>query len=130
MIPETLTPTMDACDLARKWIITPDLATRLLDMAGRLEFPVQIISGWRSKDVQEDLIRTGKGAPDEVSTHRSCPATGADLWPIIAVTDVVKARLGEAAFSAGLRWGGGSPPDPSTGIPSDWNHVDLGPRAR
>lgn len=129
MIPETIRPDTDACELAHKWILNPILADRLVAMASRLEFGVQIISGWRSKEHQEQLIRKGKGAPVDRSTHTSCPATGADLWPTIAVTDVVKARMGESAYVVGLRWGGGSPVDPDTGIPSDWNHYDLGPRS-
>jgi len=128
MIPQAITPETDLCELANKWKIDPVLAAALISMAERLPFPFQIISGWRSREHQEQLIRGGKGAPVDRSTHCSCPATGADLWPNVAVTNVVKATLGEAATIAGLRWGGGSPVDPDTGIPSDWNHVDLGPR--
>lgn len=130
MIAQLLTPDLDPCMIADRWIIAPELASRLLDMTDRLPFQVQLISGFRDREEQEALIREGRGAPFDVSTHTSCPATGADLWPTIHVTDVVKAELGAAATYAGLRWGGGSTPDPQTGIPWDWNHVDLGPRAR
>lgn len=130
MIPQLIEPTTDPCAIALTWKISLELAYALVNMASRLEFGIQIISGWRSRELQEQLIREGKGAPVDVSTHTSCPATGADLLPTIAVTNVVKARFGEAATITGLRWGGGSAPDPETGIPEDWNHVDLGPRAR
>lgn len=38
-----------------------------------------------------------------------------------------RVQFGLAANLAGLRWGGGSTVD-DTGVPSDWNHLDLGPR--
>jgi len=95
----------------------------------RIPFPIQIISGYRTAEQQEQLKREGaRTAPDELSTHRSCPATGADLWPEVTPTNPVKATLGTNARLVGLRWGGGSDVDPQTGIPSDWNHFDLGPR--
>jgi len=127
-LPQPISPGMDPCILVERWTISQELASRLILMAGRLEFGVKIISGWRSRELQEDLIRQGVGAPVDRSTHCSCPATGADLWPDVAVTEYLKARFGEAAVSSGLRWGGGSPVNPENGIPSDWNHVDLGPR--
>lgn len=46
------------------------------------------------------------------------------------MTNSVKARLGAEATHVGFRWGGGSPVDPETGIPSDWNHLDGGPAVR
>ena len=118
----------DMCQLAQRWRIAQELAFKLQDMAHRLPYQVSIISGYRSVEEQNVLIEEGKGAPLNRSTHVTCPATGADLWVAVAVTDVVKAVFGEAAVSSGLRWGGGSSVDPQTGIPSDWNHVDLGPR--
>jgi hypothetical protein len=129
MIPELLNPYQDSCELAGRWLISPTLAVRILDVAKRVPFGLQIISGFRTAEEQQELIEKGVGAPVEVSTHCSCPATGADLWPTIAITDVVKAIFGANVVSSRLRWGGGSPVDPETGIPSDWNHVDLGPRA-
>lgn len=120
----------DPCSLSGRWLICPRLAERLVAMASRLPFPVQIISGYRTPEHQLALGREGRPvAAVDRSTHTSCPATGADIWPGVAVTRVVQATMGEAAVVAGLRWGGGSPVDPNTGIPSDWNHVDLGPRA-
>jgi len=91
---------------------------------------VSIISGERTVREQDALRRSGRPTADnDKSTHLDCPATGSDLMPQIAVTNVVKARLGAEMVLAGLRWGGGSPVDPETGIPADWNHFDLGPRA-
>jgi uncharacterized protein YcbK (DUF882 family) len=130
MIPQTINPGWDhtsLCNFAAKWGISPVLAAKLQTMASRFPHGVQIISGWRSAEKQMKYIQEGKGAPLDRSTHVTCPATGADLWPLVAVTDVVKAVFGEAAVTSGLRWGGGSPVD-TNGIPSDWNHVDLGPR--
>lgn len=129
MIPQAITPETDYCQLARAWQLQQILAWNLVRMTRRLEFAVSIISGHRSCEQQEALRREGRpAAPCDVSTHVVCPAQGADLLPGVAPTNAVKARFGEAALSVGLRWGGGSPIDPETGIPSDWNHVDMGPR--
>jgi len=120
----------DTCDLVERWGLSEALAFRLERLASLLEFPITIISGLRSAAQQNALRRDGRPAADnDRSTHLSCPATGADVMPTIAVTNIVKARLGAEGTRAGLRWGGGSPVDPRTGIPSDWNHFDLGPRA-
>jgi len=128
-IPELLRQEEDPCALAQRWGISDELAIRLLVAASRLEFPVSIISGLRTQREQEALRRARRPVADpDKSTHLSCPASGADVMPQIAVTNVVKARLGAEGVLAGLRWGGGSPVDPETGIPSDWNHFDLGPR--
>jgi len=132
MIPDTISPEAtdeQLCQLAEKWKIEGELLERIFCMAGRLPFGLQIISGYRSPEHQLELKRSGRpAAHPDISTHCACPATGADLWPTIAVSRVVKATFGEAARVCGLRWGGGSPVDPDNGIPSDWNHVDLGPR--
>jgi len=127
-VPQLITG-RDGCAFADDWGLADDLAFRLELLATRLEFPISIISGLRTAAEQNDLREDGlPTAPNDLSTHLACPATGADLWPGIAVTDVVKARLGAEATLVGLRWGGGSPVNPDTGIPSDWNHFDLGPR--
>jgi len=118
-----------------RWLITPELAVRLLDLE-RLwvdRFPgiggLSIISGHRTREEQEQLELEGRpAAEDRLSTHRSCPATGADVRLPLEADDYVKAELGRLCLLAGLRWGGGSPKS-SLGIPVDWNHVDLGPRA-
>lgn len=117
------------CALGHKWGISNEILSRIACMAQRLPFGISILSGYRTKETQQDLIREGKGAPDHLSNHRVCPARAADLWPDVTPTRVVQATFGEAAVACGLRWGGGSPVDPDTGIPSDWNHVDLGPRS-
>lgn len=120
------------CSLAGRWLIAADLAYRLGLLVGFLEedlgfeLAVTIISGWRSAEVQAGLPHA---APDALSTHRSCPATGADLWLSTTADNALKLKFGLAAQRAGLRWGGGSPIDPNTQIPSDWNHVDLGRRS-
>lgn len=128
-IPELISPESDVCGLVERWGIDDELARRLIAATWRLEFPVSIISGFRTTAMQDYLRRAGSPtAPNDRSTHLSCPATGADLLPQIAITNVVKARLGTEMHLAGLRWGGNSDKDPDTGIPSDWNHFDLGPR--
>jgi len=135
MIPQRLEPNADAemiCALAASWKISAELAVRLHKFAKLLEriFNVSIISGYRTPEEQQALRRSGRPtAPDDVSTHLTCPATGADLQPGVAVTNQVIAEFGRAAALSGLRWGGGSPVDAATGFPTDWQHVDLGPRA-
>lgn len=91
--------------------------------------PVWIISGWRTREEQRRLHRIGRqAAPDELSTHRSCPATGVDIsLGSTPPSDVIRA-WGDLVELNGLRWGGGSPKD-ERGIPSDWPHVDAGRRA-
>lgn len=131
MIAQVVEPSTDPCILSERWIIAPELAEKIVRMSASLPFGISMISGFRTKAEQDQLRKDGRPAADDrLSTHRSCPATGADLRVSVAVTDAVKATFGQAAVSAGLRWGGGSPVDPQTGIPSDWNHVDLGPRQR
>lgn len=129
-LPQLIDPdSTDICFLSDRWGLDPALGARLVSLAIRLEFPIQIISGLRTPAQQDALRRSGRPTADnDKSTHLECPATGADLRPTIAVTNVVKARLGAEAVRLGMRWGGGSPIDPETGIPSDWNHFDLGPR--
>jgi len=130
-VPEKISPLttpQGVCDLAGRWILSEELALRLVMMAGWLPFGIAIISGFRTREQQLQLKEEGRPAADpDVSTHCSCPATGADLRiDGIDPGAYEKAVFGEAAIKAGLRWGGGSPL--VDGIPSDWNHVDLGPR--
>ena len=117
------------CAFALRWTIDQELADRIIVMQTMFPHPLQIISGYRTREEQAELERQGRPAAlDHLSTHRSCPATGADLWPLgVTIVPAVKAAFGDAAMRARLRWGGGSRPD-ERGIPSDWNHVDLGPR--
>lgn len=131
MIPERvlgLRNTGYVCSLAKRWQIQQSIAWRLVLLAERLEFPISVISGFRTCEQQDALRDAGRpAAPCDRSTHTTCPAQGVDVWPGVAVTDVVRARLGAEAVHVGFRWGGGSPVDPDTGIPSDWNHLDGGP---
>lgn len=131
MIPTSLSPEATperVCAIAQQWKIDAELALRLHLLAWELQLPVSIISGARTPEEQEALRRAGRPtAPDNLSTHLSCPATGADLRVHVPLTESVKSAFGMAARRAGLRWGGGSPRN-AHGIPSDWNHVDLGPR--
>lgn len=120
---------VEVCDFASRWRIDLALALALQRLAGHLPFTIRMISGWRTAEQQADLIAHGPGAPDYLSTHRSCPATGADLAVDgVSVTTAVKRQLGQVAVMVGLRWGGGSPEgaDGTHGV--EWNHVDLGPR--
>jgi len=89
--------------------------------------PVWIISGARTRWEQMHLGRSGRPtAPDELSTHRSCPATGVDI-SLGSLPSTEKKRFwGQMVEANGLRWGGGS--KIRNGIPSDWQHVDRGPR--
>jgi len=131
-LPE-LVRSLPYCDLAARWLINPELAWKIHEVAIQVENEtgreVYILSGYRTAEEQELLRRQGRpAAPDDRSTHRTCPATGADLWMGPLPTATMKATFGRIVSDLGLRWGGGSPPDPETGIPEDWNHVDLGPR--
>lgn len=131
--PQRIVAGMDPCAVSRRWRVRLDVVERILRMArlfeGETGRPVTIISGYRSPEKQRALRRQGRPAADPArSTHTSCPATGMDVTIGIAPTRVLKATLGRIAFEAGLRWGGGSRAD-SGGIPSDWNHFDVGPRA-
>lgn len=119
----------DPCQISQRWRVTLSLARKLIAVGVATPFPVSIISGFRTVESQNLLRRKGRPtAANDRSTHLTCPATGADLRIGAAVTRVTQAVLGNEIFRAGLRWGGGSPVDPETGIPSDWNHADEGPR--
>lgn len=122
----------ESCSLAARWGLSNLLTSRLILAAIQFEQetrrPVELISGSRTRAEQAALGRSGRpAAPDNVSTHRSCPATGADVSLGFGVTRVMKATWGRIAVMNGLRWGGGGPVDDG-GIPLDWAHVDLGPR--
>lgn len=128
MIPQPIGEDTDACTLATRWGIALQLALKLVAFRLRLGFPLTIISGFRTAARQAEL----NSLPDcssgrrPCSTHTTCPAIGADVWPGIAVTNAVKAHMMRAAAEVGLRMGGGSPLD-ADGFPTDWNHLDLGP---
>ena len=129
---ETILSDADPCVLAERWSVTFDTMSRVVSSAQSYELetalPVVIISGWRSAGEQRSLGRSGRPtAPDELSTHRSCPATGVDVSLGFAPTRVQKAIWGRIVTFNGLRWGGGGAVDDG-GIPIDWQHVDRGPR--
>jgi hypothetical protein len=100
-----------------------------IEFSKSASIPVYIISGYRTKEEQDELRDSGRPtAPDELSTHRTCPATGIDisLGPIRPSEEMVF-LWGWNVRMQGLRWGGGSPLD-ERGSPIDWEHVDMGPR--
>ena len=108
--------------MRRVWLAAQDFAT---ETGGKA---VWIVSGWRSAAEQRRLSRQGRPtAPDDLSTHRSCPATGVDISLGFMPTNFMKAIWGRLTLVQGLRWGGGGPVLES-GIPVDWQHVDTGPR--
>jgi len=119
------------CGFAGRHGLSYALAAGLFRMARGLEFGIRIISGARTRaqqaEHQLDFDRSTHSNEDRLGCPRL--ATGADLDPIIGVTNIVKARMGVEALAAGLRWGGGAPID-DIGIPVDpeWRHVDLGAR--
>jgi len=122
----------DPCTLAETWGIDPETMRRVFLAAELYEnftrSPVWIISGYRTRLEQLALRRSGRpAAPDELSTHRSCPATGVDISLGTLPSREKKMFWGQMVESVGLRWGGGSEVDEG-GIPLDWPHVDLGPR--
>jgi len=119
--------------VAARWRVDQDTMARVVLSAGEFHQEtrrhVEIISGYRTAGEQSRLARTGRpAAPDSVSTHRSCPATGVDVSLGFGPTRVMKAIWGRIVVMNGLRWGGGGPVDDG-GIPLDWAHVDRGPRA-
>lgn len=128
MIPQPIEDSTDPCELGPRWGIALQLAIKLVAFRLRLGLPLTIISGFRTAAHQAELGSLpdcGSGARP-CSTHTTCPAIGADVWPGVAVTNAVKAHMMRAAAEVGLRMGGGSPLD-ADGFPTDWNHLDLGP---
>lgn len=130
--PERIGPNSDPCEIARRWLVRQDVIERVVRGAHQFKAEtgrdVEIISGYRSPEKQRALKAQGRPAADpDVSNHTSCPATAVDLRIGFAPTRAMKATLGRVMSMEGLRWGGGSKPD-SGGIPSDWNHFDMGPR--
>ena len=129
---ERVGPFTDPCELAGRWGVSADTMERVVLSAQQYTqetaLPVDIVSGFRTARAQERLGAAGRPtAPDEVSTHRSCPATGVDISLGLFPTRVQKAIWGRVVTMNGLRWGGGGGVDDG-GIPVDWQHVDRGPR--
>jgi len=131
-LPFSFDGSTDPCELSSRWIISLELAQRLVAMASTIPFGLTIYSGKRSESAQNALRAAGRPAADnDKSTHLSCPATGADVRFTTGAANLEpqsRALFGAAAVMAGLRWGGGSPVSIDEPIPSDWNHLDLGPR--
>jgi len=122
----------DPCVLSETWLIRPQVMLKVFKAAQLYEnftrSPVWIISGYRTRWQQMELGRKGRPtARDDLSTHRSCPATGVDISLGPLPSRDKKLFWGQMAQLVGLRWGGGSPVDPG-GLPVDWQHVDGGPR--
>jgi len=118
--------------LAERWGVDLDAMRRVWlaarDFTEETQRRVWIISGWRSAAEQARLSRQGRPtAADNRSTHRSCPATGVDISLGLLPSNFMKATWGRFTLVHGLRWGGGGEVFES-GIPKDWQHVDLGPR--
>lgn len=129
---EKLPDDPDPCSVAARWKVDPDTMRRVMVAADlfllQTRAPVWIISGYRTALEQLSLGRSGRPtAPDSRSTHRSCPATGVDISLGPLPSKEKKQLWGALVQLNGLRWGGGSELD-ADGIPSDWQHVDRGPR--
>lgn len=121
----------DPCVLSNTWGVDADVMARVFRAAelytNFTRSPVWIISGSRTRWEQMQLGRQGRPtAPDAVSTHRSCPATGVDVSLGTLPSREKKLFWGQMVESNGLRWGGGSAV--VDGIPADWQHVDRGRR--
>ncbi len=120
------------CELARRWGVAVDTMKRVAFAAADYQLEtggeVQIVSGSRTPSQQQRLRRMGRPtAPDDQSTHLSCPATGVDVSLGFAPSRFEIATWGRITLVHGLRWGGGGKVD-EAGIPLDWQHVDMGRR--
>lgn len=132
MLPQPIPPSfadqVEFCTWTAKWGISVELGRKLQKMQDQFPTQLVIFSGFRTREQQEQLDQEGRPtAPFDLSTHTTCPATGADVRPQIAWDPAVTLTFGLAATFAGLRWGGGGPID-DVGIPIDRSHLDLGPR--
>lgn len=124
-----------ACSAALEctWQISPTLAARIAAVMVQWHAStggtISVFSGYRTEQEQDALRARGRPtAARGVSTHTLLPASGADLRFSGFVDTEKIALFGQIVSLNGLRWGGGSSLDPATGNPSDWQHVDLGPR--
>ena len=145
-IPSTLPTAMqppltqkEECGVASRWNVSYELIHRMVHMSQKLPWQFQIISGARSEESQQSLRQQGRPAASfDRSTHADRNvdgskrfATGVDIRALIFVTPTMKRHLMYLSRISGLRMGGGSPVNRTgieQGIPSDWNHFDLGPR--
>jgi len=99
---------LDSCDLSERWGLELRFSAKLLlaakDFEAETRRAVEITSGSRTRAEQEALRRSGRpAARDEVSTHRSCPATGADISLGFLPVRVHKQIWGRILFMNGLR---------------------------
>jgi len=120
------------CDIANRWSLDADFARRLVIAADQFTAEtgrgVEIISGFRTRAEQDALRQSGRpAASEETSTHRTCPATGADIRLGFLPNVTLKQIWGRDLLFQGLRFGGGSPVDDDN-LPTDWQHADAGPR--
>ena len=128
---EILTDGTD-CDIATRWAVSLDVVRRVRlaaqDFHTETGRQVWIISGFRTVEEQNRLRAQGRPTADnDRSTHLSCPATGVDISLGARPSGFLKATWGRFTLIHGLRWGGGGAVAES-GIPLDWQHVDVGPR--
>lgn len=124
---------VEGCRLANDWRLDTDFASRVAatirEWKEETRIGLEVISGFRTDEEQRELGKRGRpAAPVSLSNHTRCPAHAVDFRISGFATDLMKARLGRVIVFNGLRWGGGSPVDPKTGVPSDWQHADTGPR--
>jgi len=122
----------EVCTLAERWVVMPSVMARLHRSAKEFEEEtgraVWIVSGYRTKTEQDALRARGRPtATENRSTHRSCPSTGVDITLGFGPTTEMKHIWARILFMNGLRMGGGSPLDDDL-LPTDWQHVDEGPR--
>ena len=133
MIPTRIAPEANCeriAGLASQWKLDAVLALKLHLLAPQLPFGISIISDYRTADEQAALAKKPgvTAARDDLSTHRSCPPTGADIKVHVPLTDAVKRKIGAAAAQVGLRWGGGARRENGIPIGNEWAHLDMGPR--
>ena len=143
-LPEVIDASSDPCGLARRWLLDPDFAARLVRLVGklnerftaeRLSWPtVRIISGYRNAETAASV-----GSNYETSCHSTCPALAADLslgnieWPADAVVQddiLIWAMMGGEWELMGGRWGGRfswDGPFPGAYNLEEKNHFDWGP---
>jgi len=111
----------EVCDLSRRWILDPDLATMVLALeriatqrttAAGIRWPgLFIISGYRSPALQAQV---NPAAPN--SLHTRCPSLAVDLRvgdAPASTTDVLVWKfLGDIWRTLGGKWGGDFRPTP------------------
>jgi len=122
----------DVCSLAERWAVSVGVVRRVRlaaqDFHTETGRQVWIISGFRTVAEQNRLRAQGRPTADnDRSTHLSCPATGVDVSLGARPSNFLKATWGRLTLVHGLRWGGGGAVAES-GIPVDWQHIDVGPR--